>query len=169
LCSGSPLTLRCYGGNRHRPRRGMGPVAGDGVEAFDRLESRRAAADQLQVLSQLPPAQLPLSDALEPASAEVRGLNAPLGGTRTTPRYSPISTPNSTARCEVVCDKLLRAPENRARRQARLRRGVLSTRDRPRRRQRSSPARLKRKLVRRYCRPRIQPRSSTISATGCRQ
>jgi hypothetical protein len=50
------------------------------VEAFDRLESRRAAADQLQVLSQLPPAQLPLSDALEPASAEVRGLNAPLGG-----------------------------------------------------------------------------------------
>jgi hypothetical protein len=77
-------------------------------------------------------------------------------------RYSPISTPNSTARCEVVCDKLLRAPENRARRQARLRRGVLSTRDRPRRRQRSSPARLKRKLVRRYCRPRSAAQSQPI-------
>ena len=29
---------RCYDGNRHRPRRGMRPVAGDGVEAFDRLD-----------------------------------------------------------------------------------------------------------------------------------
>src|SRR6516225_9293003 len=62
------------------------------------------------VLGQLPPAQLPLSDALKPGPLEIISLDAPLGsgplgssrwntrrGTRTTPRYSPTSTPNSAA------------------------------------------------------------------------
>jgi hypothetical protein len=65
---------------------------------------------KIPILDQLPPAQLPLGDALEPGSLEVVGFDAALGvgcsgsnrwntrrGTQTTPRHSPISTPNSPA------------------------------------------------------------------------
>jgi hypothetical protein len=64
----------------------------------------------IPVLGQLAPAQLPPGDTLEPGPLGIVRLDAPLGmgrpansrwntrrGTRTTPRYSPISTPNATA------------------------------------------------------------------------
>ena len=63
----------------------------------------------IPILGQLTPAQLPLGDALEPGPLEIISLDAPLGRgalreqplehpprPRTTPWYSPISTPNST-------------------------------------------------------------------------
>jgi hypothetical protein len=73
--------------------------------------ARVSPADlHIPILGQLAAAQLLLGDALEPGPLEVAGFDAPLGvgrfgkrrwktrrGTRTTPWYSPISTPNSTA------------------------------------------------------------------------
>src|SRR6516165_8212219 len=84
--------------------------AGKPVNVDQHLSQVPPADLYVTVLGQLPTAELPLNDALEPGPLQIVRPTQSSGvgrsgrrrwktrrGTRTTPLYSPISTPNSTA------------------------------------------------------------------------